>query len=377
MQKKFKVDFINSSYQRSYKTHKRKINKAIHKCLEKGDFILREEVERFEKTLANYIGVNYAVGVNSGTDALFLALKALDIGPGDEVITVSHTFIAPIQVIVQCGATPVLIDVGEDTLMDVERIKAAITKKTKAIMPVHLSGKVCEMDKIMDIAIKYDLKVIEDACPTLGGKWNNVSAGAWGDIGCISFISPKLLGCCGDGGAIVTDIKETYEKLLLLRNHWNITQNALLGVQTEQPEIMDWGWNSRLDNIQAAILNVKFPYHDKNLKRRKEIAETYLRELADLPITLPVPTEGQVWQEFIIRVNARDNFKSFMEEHGVELLVRDTTPNHKLKGLKLGYFILPQTEQMAKDSARLPIYPELTNKEIKYVIKTIQEFFKQ
>ena len=371
------VNFINNSYRRFYKAHRDEINQAIEKCLKKGDFILREEVRKFEKTLADYIGVKYAVGTNSGTDALFLSLKALGIDVGDEVITVSHTFIASIQVIVHCGATPILIDVREDTLMDVDQLEGLITSKTKAIIPVHLSGKVCEMDKIMKIAKKYNLKVIEDACPTLGGSWKGIKAGAWGDTGCISFISPKLLGCYGDGGAVVTNNKETYEKLLLLRNHWNITQNALLGAQPKQPEIMDWGWNSRLDNIQASVLNVKFKYHNRNLKRRQKIAEMYLQGLKDLPLILPIPTQGQVWQEFIIRVQDRDKFKKFIENKKVELLVRDEVPNHKLKGLNLEHFNLPVTEQMVLDSARLPIYPELEDKEVGYVIDKVKQFYEK
>ena len=200
-------------------------------------------------------------------------------------------------------------------------------------------------------------------------------AGTFGDTGCFSFISPKLLGAYGDAGAIVTNNKEIYEKLLLLRNHWNITQNALLGVQLPHPEVMDWGHNTRMDNIQAAVLNVKIKYIDWIINRRKEIAEKYLAELEGLPIDLPSRKEGETWQEFIVRPKDREAFRDFMQEEGVELLIRDTTPNHKLKGLGLEHFNLPVTEKLATEQARLPIYPELTNEEVDYVIQRVKKFY--
>src|SRR3989338_7220906 len=376
MAKEYKINFINASYRRFYEMHKEEILGAITSCLERGDFIMREDLDKFEKNLADYTGAKYAVGVNSGTDALMLSHEVLGIGQGDEVICVSHTFIAPFQETVHVGAKPVLIDVKEDDcVMDVSQIEPAITEKTKAILPVHLSGAVCDMKEIMRIAEERNLKVIEDACQALGSRQDGKMAGTFGDTGCFSFISPKLLGAYGDAGAIVTNNKEIYEKLLLLRNHWNITQNALLGVQLPHPEVMDWGHNTRMDNIQAAVLNVKIKYIDWIINRRKEIAEKYLAELEGLPIDLPSRKEGETWQEFIVRPKDREAFRDFMQEEGGELLIRDTTPNHKLKGLGLEHFNLPVTEKLATEQARLPIYPELTNEEVDYVIQRVKKFY--
>lgn len=372
---KYKVDFINSSYRRYYKAHKREILKALDECFSLGNFVLRKDVLEFEGKLAKFVGVKYAVGVNSGTDALKLSYKSLGCGPGDEVITVGHTFIASIEEIVHLGARPILVDVKEDGLMDVSQIEKAITKKTVGIVPVHLSGKVCDMDEIMRIAKKYKLWVVEDACQALGAYWGDKEAGSIGNTGCFSFISPKTLGGAGDAGGIVTNDRKLYEKLLLMRNHWNITQGALHGVQPKAPKIMDWGYNTRLDNIQAAILNVKFKYYPAMLKRRREIGMMYNRALKNLPCVLPVQQSRQIYQEYILKVKEMWEFKKYMNEKGVELLIRDTIPNHKLKGLGMEHFNLPITERIAGESVRLPTYPELTNKEVEYVIASVKKFY--
>ena len=372
---KYKVDFINSSYRRYYKAHKNEILRVIDRCFSLGDFVLRKDVLEFEANLAKFVGTKYAVGVNSGTDALKLSYKVLGCGPGDEVITVGHTFISSIEEIVHLGAKPILIDVKEDGLMDVSKIEKVITKKTVGIVPVHLSGKVCDMDEIMCIAKKYKLWVAEDACQALGAYWGNKKAGSIGDTGCFSFISPKTLGGAGDAGGIVTNSRKLYERLLLMRNHWNITQGALHGVQPKAPKTMEWGYNSRLDNMQAAILNIKFKYYPAMLKRRKEIGMMYNKGLKNLSCILPIQQPKQIYQEYIIKVKDMWKFKKFMDEKGVELLIRDTTPNHKLKGLGMEHFKLPITEKIAAESVRLPTYPELKNDEVKYVIDKIKEYY--
>lgn len=372
---KYKVDFINSSYRRYYRAHRDEILKAIDKCFSLGNFVLRKDVLEFEGKLAKFVGTKYAVGVNSGTDALKLSYKVLGCGPGDEVITVGHTFISSIEEIVHLGAKPVLIDVKEDGLMDVSQIEKAITKRTVGIVPVHLSGKVCDMDEIMRIAKKYKLWVVEDACQALGAYWGDKKAGSIGHTGCFSFISPKTLGGAGDAGGIVTNDKKFYERLLLMRNHWNITQGALHGFQPKTPEIMEWGYNSRLDNIQAAILNIKIKYYPAMLKRRREIGMMYNKGLKGLPCILPIQQPKQIYQEYIIKVKDMWKFKKHMDKKGVELLIRDTVPNHKLKGLGMDYFNLPVTERIAVESVRLPTYPELTNKEVKYIVDTIREYY--
>ena len=376
---KYKIDFINSSYRRYYKQNRTKILNAIDRCYKYGEFVLRKDVELFENNLAKFVGSKYALGVNSGTDALKIAYKALGIKPGDEVITVSHVFIAPIQEIVHHGAVPILIDVKEDGLMDETLIEQSITQKTVGIVPIHLSGKVCNMTEIMRIAKKYNLWVVEDACQALGASWDGKKAGTIGDIGCFSFIAPKTLGVGGDAGGIVTNNKELFTKMNLLRNHWNITQGVLHGHQLKQPDVMGWGYNSRLDNIHAAVLNIKLKLYPKMLKRRKDIGMRYnagLQALSDLNLLeLPIQQKDQIYQEFIIKISCMDKFKKFMDKEGIELLIRDVIPNHKLKGLNLEHFNLPITESLAVSSVRLPTYPELTDDEVNKIIVAIWKFF--
>lgn len=368
------IDFINTGYKRFYRKHKREILKALDRCYANGDFVLRKDVAEFEENLSQFLKVKYVSGVNSGTDALKIAYKALGIKPGDEVITVSHVFIAPLQEIVHHGAKPVLIDVGEDGLMNSDLIEKAITKKTVGIVPVHLSGKVCDMDKIMKIARKHGLWVVEDACQALGAKYKGRMAGTIGDIGCFSHIAPKTLGVGGDAGSIVTKNAQLDRKIKLLRNHWNITQGALHGHQPKAPKVMGWGYNSRLDNIHAAVLNIKLKYYPAMLKRRREIAMMYNKAFKDLPINLPIQQKGQIYQEYIIREPRMWEFQKHMTNWGVELLIRDTTPTHKLPGL--GFKCkLPVTEAHASSSVRLPTYPELRNSEIREIIKAVRAFY--
>ena len=376
---KYKIDFINSGYRRYYAKHRKEILNAIDKCYKEGQFVLRDEVEKFEVNLAKFTGTKYAVGVNSGTDALKVAYKACGLKPGDEVITVSHVFIAPIQEIVHLGATPVLIDVNDDGLMNADLIEKAITKKTVGIVPIHLSGKVCDMDKIMKIAKKHKLWVVEDACQALGAKYKGKSAGSIGDMGCFSHIAPKTLGVGGDAGSIITNNKDLFYKAQLLRNHWNITQGALHGRQPKQPKLMGWGYNTRLDNIHAAVLNIKLKHYPAMLKRRRQIGEMYNEGLLQLhvdgKIELPWQQDHQIYQEYIIRIPDMWKFKQYMDKQGIELLIRDVTPNHKLPGLGLEHYSLPVTESLATSSVRLPTYPELTDKEVKTIINAIQEFY--
>lgn len=398
----YKINFIRNSYIRFAKDHKEEIMNAFWDCVKNGNLILREEVSKFEDNLAKYTGTKYAIGTGSGTDALFLSCIALGIKgnwdyllrqvdegkmtfqeaeqkfEGDEVITVSHTFIASIQCIVHSGARPILIDVAPNELMDVSKIEAAITPRTKAILPVHFHGKVCDMDKIMELAKKYNLYVIEDGCQALGSSYKGKMAGSFGNVGCFSFNTPKLLGGFGDGGGIVTNNRALAEKLYLLRNHWNMAQTSVRMVDFPTPELVRWAYKSRLDNIQAALLNIKFKYYSQFLARRAEIANMYIEGMKDLPVKLPVYNEGDVIQEFIIRIGnseERQKFKEFMDKKSVELLIRETTPNHKVKYLYLDNFNLPVTENISKDAVRLPSYPELENKEIDYIVSSIREFY--
>ncbi|HHE76502.1 MAG TPA: DegT/DnrJ/EryC1/StrS family aminotransferase, partial [Candidatus Parcubacteria bacterium] len=297
----YKVPFVN--YPLQYKNLKGEIDAAIQSVLERGDLILRRDVEDFEKAVAEFVGTKYAVGLNSGTDALFFSLKAAGIGPGDEVVTVSHTFIASISTIVHTGAKPILIDVKEDFLMDVAAIEKAITSKTKAILPVHLNGRVCEMDKIMEIAEKHNLVVIEDAAQALGTKFKGKGGGSFGLTGCFSFYPAKILGSYGDAGALTTNNPEIAEKIRLYRDH----------CQETKTKIVCHGWNSRLDNIQAAVLNVKIRHLPRWIERRREIAKIYENGLSDISdIKLP-PGPGSDedhfdnFQNYVLRVQERDS----------------------------------------------------------------------
>lgn len=364
-----RVPFVN--YRLQYKNLEKEIDYTVKNVLSRGDLILRKDVEDFEKNLASFLGVKYAIGVNSCTDAMILSLKAAGIGTGDEVITVSHTFFATIEVIYHCGAKPILIDVREDFLMNAEKIESVITEKTKAILPVHLNGRVCEMDKIMTIAQKYNLTVIEDAAQALGAKFNNKMAGVFGLAGCFSFYPAKLLGAAGDAGAVVTDDENVAEKIKLFRNHGQ-----------KPPEIVCYGETSRLDNLQAAILNVKFKYVSKWIDRRREIAKIYEKGLNNISeIKLP-PTPDtdlkyfDIYQNYVIKAEERDVLLGFLKENGVETLIKDPIANHQHPKLGLSHFKLPLTEKLAKEVISLPMYPELTEEQIEYVIKCVRKFYK-
>jgi len=363
-----KVPFV--AYGLQYKNLKTEIDSAMQDVLARGDLIMRQDNDEFEKKLAEFIGTKYAIGLNSGTDALFLSLLALGIKKGDEVITISHTFVASIAVIAQAGATPVLIEVGEDFEMDASKIEEAITEKTKAIIPVHYNGRMADMDKIIEIAKKHNLYVIEDAAQGLGSSLNNRKAGSIGNVGCFSFYPAKILGCFGDGGALTTNDEKIMEKIRLLRDHG----------QKTKIELVCFGWNSRLDNLQAAILNIKMKYLPGWLGRRREIAKVYNNGLADVKqIKTPFGFESEnrydVFQNYVLRAEKRDELYSFLKEKGVETLIKDPVANHLQKGLNLSHFDLPFTELLAKEVISLPMYPELTDDQAKYVIGCVKEFY--
>jgi len=365
----YKVPFV--SYKIQYKNLKTEIDRAIARVLGNGDLILRKDVEDFENNLAKFVGTKYAVGLNSGTDALFLPLKAAGIGKGDEVITVSHTFVASISVIVQTEAKPVLVDVADDFLMNTDRIEKVITPKTKAIIPVHLNGRMCDMDKLMRIAKKHNLIVIEDTAQALGAKYKGKMAGSFGLTGCFSFYPAKILGCFGDGGAITTNNLKIAENIRYLRDHG----------QKSKIEIVFFGWNSRLDNLQAAILNVKFKYLTGWIKKRRKTAEIYNKGLSGISeIKLPPPPGSDhkyfdVYQNYVLRAQRRDKLSLFLKEKGVETLIKDLVANHLHSKLGLSRFKLPLTEKLAREVISLPMYPELTGRQIEYVIKSVREFY--
>lgn len=365
----YKVPFVNVP--RHYRNLKEEIFKTVDDVLSRGDLILRKDVEEFEKNIASFVGTKYAVGLNSGTDTMFLSLKALGIGAGDEVITVSHTFVASIAVIVNCRAKPILVDVREDFNIDVDKTEEAITERTKAIIPVHLNGRVCQMDRLMEIANEHNLIVIEDAAQALGAKYDNKMAGSFGLVGSFSLYPFKVLGCFGDGGILTTNDKDLAEKVRLLRDHGQKTKT----------EIVCFGWNSRLDNIQAAVLNLKFKYLPQYIKKRREIALIYNQGLSGINrIELPSPPDingkhFDTFQSYVLKAERRNELYDFLKKRGVETLIKDPIANHKQSGLGLSHFNLPYSERLAEEVISLPIYPELTREEIEYVIESVKEFY--
>jgi len=365
----YRIPFVN--YPLEYHNLEKEIDAAIKSVLNRGDLILRSDVEEFEKNLANFLKVKYAVGVNSGTDALIFSLKAAGIGPGDEVITVSHTFVASIASIVHCGAKPVLIEVGEDFVMDTEKIEEVITSKTKGILPVYLNGRMCDMERLINISKKHNLVIIEDSAQALGAKFNGQMAGSFGLTGCFSFYPAKILGTFGDGGAVATNDESIAQEIRLFRDHGQKTKT----------EIVCYGWTSRLDNLQAAVLNVKLKYLPEWIKRRREIALLYDKGLIGISeIKLPPDPDSDlkrfdVYQNYVLKVQKRDELFSFLKDKGVETLIKDPIAVHRHQNLSLSHFNLPYTEQLAKEVISLPIYPELTNQQVEYAINCLQDFY--
>lgn len=361
------VPFVN--YPLQYENLKEEIDQAVKRILESGDLILRKDVEDFEKSLANFLRVKHVIGVNSCTDGLIFSLMAAGIKPDDEVITVSHTFFATIEAVHHVGARPILVDIKDDFLIDADKIKEKITPKTKAIIPVHLNGRVCQMDKILEIAEKYNLKIIEDSAQALGAEFIGKRAGSFGTAGCFSFYPAKILGCLGDGGAVSTNNDEIAEKLRLLRNHG----------QKAKTEILCYGFTSRLHNLQAAILNVKIRHLADFIKRRREIAQKYNNDLKGVS-GLKIPAfDGEsrfdVFQNYVIRAEKRDELFKFLKGEGIETLIKDPLPNHWHKNLGLSDFKLPLTEQFSKEVISLPIYPELADEQAQCVVSAVKNFY--
>jgi len=360
-----------------YISIKKEIDEALERVLESSVFIGGEEVMEFEKDLASFCGVKYAIGVNSGTDALLLALKALDIKEGDEVITSPFTFIATAGVIAQCGAKPVFCDIDPNTFnIDVSKIEGAITKKTKAILPVHLFGQLADMDEILRIAKKHTLYVIEDAAQAIGAQYKKGKAGALGDVGCFSFFPSKNLGAYGDGGALTTNNKKLAEKVRLLKNHGSSPKEKYLNVII--------GTNSRLDALQAAVLGVKLKHLPKWSEERARKASYYSEHLKEIRNNIVTPIVAadrkHIFHQYTIRTNLRDKLREYLKEHGIPTMIYYPLPLHlqpafEYFGYKKGS--LPEAEKAAKEVLSLPIYPELSQKDQENIVKEITGFFEK
>ena len=365
---KWKVPYINLGKQ--FSDLEKELTMEFKRVMGNGDFILRGDVKKFEENMASYLGVKHVIGVNSGTDALYLSTDALEIGRDDEVITVAHSFVATLASIVNRRARPILVDIRDDFNINVDKIEEKITKKTKAIMPVHLNGRSCEIDKIMDIAQKYRLFVIEDAAQALGAEYKGSKIGGFGDLGCFSAHPMKTLSCAGDGGFISTNNDSLEDKIRTLRDHG----------QRIKGDYLFFGYNSRLDNLQAAILNVKMKKLDSYIKKRREIAEVYNNSLENLPLILPPKPSNEdyhdTYNSYVIRNERRNNLFGFLRAEGIESYIHIDKPLYFYPGLHLKNFHLKNNEKICKEILSLPIYPEMSNKQISYVISSLHKFFK-
>jgi dTDP-4-amino-4,6-dideoxygalactose transaminase len=351
----------------SYLAHKPDIDRAITGVLESGRYILGDQVSAFEKEFAEFIGVGFGVGVASGTDALHLALRANGVGPGDEVITVSHTAVASVAAIEQCGAVPVLLDIDDKTYtMRPDDLQSVLSPRTKALIPVHLYGHPADMDSIMQISEHYDLRVIEDCSQSHGATYNGKTTGALGHAGAFSFYPTKNLGAIGDAGMIVTDDVHIWERLNLLRQYGWKDRN-----ESQLP-----GTNSRLDEIQAAILRIKLPWlRDANEKRRC-IAGIYSKRLCTTRLHLP-SRAGQtthVYHQYVVRTRHRDHLRQYLKERGIETLIHYPIPIHRqpaYSGRIKCAASMVHTERVVTEILSLPIYPELSSESVHTVCDAV------
>ena len=353
-----------------YLSIKQEVDEAIQRVVNNCNFIMGNEVKEFEEEFAGFCSAKHAIGVSSGTDALFLALKAIDIQPGDEVITVPNTFIATTEAITMTGGKIKFVDISEETYnIDTNQIESAITNKTKAILPVHLYGQPSDMDPILEIANRHNLRVIEDAAQAHGAEYKNQRVGALGDIGIFSFYPGKNLGAYGDAGALVTNDPKIAQKISMLRNHGRI----------KKYEHDYEGYNCRMDTLQAAVLQVKLKHLDSWNEARRNHGNMYKRFLQDADVILPREQEGSkhIYHIFAIRFLNRDALLKKLKEDGIGVGIHYPIPLHlqpayKYLGHKAGDF--PITEKCTEEIISLPMYPELDKEKIEKIARAIKEF---
>ena len=351
-----------------YEAHKIEIDMAVHNVLEKGSYILGDETRSFEVEFASFIDIKHAIGVGSGTEALHLALAACEIGVGDEVITVSHTAVATVAAIEMTGATPILVDIEADYFtMDPQKLEAAVSPHTKAIIPVHLYGQPADLNPILEIAHRYNLRVIEDCAQAHGAIYQGKRVGAWGDMACFSFYPTKNLGALGDGGMLVTNEDALAGRARLLREYgW--AERYVSKVR---------GWNSRLDELQAAVLRVKLRYLDSDNRARRHLAMAYDNELS-YKLSIPKQRENgtHVFHLYVVRSKYRDDLLAFLKSREINALIHYPVPVHlqpAYRGRLRGGDLF-ETENAAREVLSIPIYPELIPAEQLIVIKAICDY---
>lgn len=352
-----------------YEKYASEYEKKAIEILRSGWYVLGKEVKDFENNFSNYIGTKYCVGVASGLDALILSFRALGIREGDEVIVQGNTYIASVMGITMNGAKPVFVEPDEYYNIDSNKIEDLINKKTKAILVVHLYGQATNMEKILKLCKQYNLKLVEDCAQSHGAKYNNQMTGSFGDLACWSFYPSKNLGAFGDAGAVTTNDKDLADYIKILRNYGSEKRYHNMVV----------GYNSRLDEIQAGLLNVKLNHIDELLKDRERIANKYLKKINNIKIKLPRINVGctHVWHLFIIQTEYRKELIDYLEKNGIQILIHYPIPPHlsnayKYLGLKRGS--LPITEKYSETVLTLPLYNGMTDTEIDYIIDKLNQF---
>jgi len=362
-----KIDAFD--YKRGLFEIRGEIDEAIGNVLNSGKLILGLQVEKFENDFAAFVGCKHGIGVNSGTDAIRIALRALNVGIGDEVITVPNTAVPTVSAIRELGAIPKFVDIDDDFNIDVNKIEKVISSKTKVIMPVHLYGKPCNMKEIIKIAKKYKLSVVEDCAQAHGAKIGSKMVGSFGVISCFSFYPTKNLGAYGDGGLIVTSNQKIAEKCRMLRAY-GMKKTYYANIE---------GYNSRLDEMQAAILNVKFKYLNDYNNQRRNNADFYLKNILNNDITLPIigKLSEHCFHQFVIRVKNRDKFMDYLKTKEIGFGIHYPFPVHIQKAYKfLEYkkFDFPKCMKFSKELVSLPIFPELRVDELEYIVNCLNEY---
>ncbi|HUQ19465.1 MAG TPA: DegT/DnrJ/EryC1/StrS family aminotransferase [Gemmatimonadaceae bacterium] len=363
------IPFFN--YRGAFASREDEFIEIIRDVIRRGAFIQQSDLAEFEGALAAYLRVPFALGVANATDGLVIALKACGLKAGDEVIFPSHTMVASAASIAHAGGVPVPADCGPDHLMDAESVRASITERTRALMPVQLNGRTCNMDELEKIASDHDLMIIEDAAQALGSRFRNKFAGTFGKAAAFSFYPAKILGCFGDGGAVVTGDAEVARKMKLLRDHG----------RNDEGEVEFWGFNSRLDNMQAAILNAQFRDYNEIISRRRSIAETYESLLSGIPevVLPPGPASSSdhfdVYQNYEIEAERRDDLRAYLSANGVGTIIQwGGKPVHAFKDL--GFNVsLPATERLFERCLMLPMNMMVTDDEVAYIAELIRDFY--